>query len=72
MMDGFARAQASYDAQMPPDPDECPVCDGAEYDEGEGDCPHGFYRQIGNRPYRRDRRAEQNEDDARDARLDRD
>lgn len=42
--DGFARAQASYDAQTPPEPDECPECDGAEYDEDEGDCPHGFYR----------------------------
>ena len=23
--------------------DECPQCDGAEYDEETGDCPHGFY-----------------------------
>ena len=43
-MDNFARAQASYDAQMPPEPDECPECDGAEYAESEQDCPHGFYR----------------------------
>ena len=41
--DNFARAQASYDAQMPPEPDECPECDGAEYDESGQDCPHGFY-----------------------------
>ena len=40
---GFARAQAQYDAQMPPEPDECPVCDGAEFDEDKQNCPHGYY-----------------------------
>ena len=41
---GFARAQAAYDAQMPPEYPECPECDGAEFNEDAQDCPHGFYR----------------------------
>ena len=40
---GFARAQAMYDAQTPPEQDECPTCDGAEFDDRWQDCPHGFY-----------------------------
>lgn len=58
---GFGRAQAQYDAQMPPEPDECPVCDGAEYDEDAMDCPHHYYRPA----------TEQDEDDAFMARLER-
>ena len=43
-IDGFDRAQAAYDNAEPDYPEECPECDGAEYDADEDDCPHGFYR----------------------------
>ena len=42
-MDGFARAQAQYDAMMPPEADECPECDGDTMDAHGEDCEHGFY-----------------------------
>ena len=42
-MDGFARAQAQYDAMVPPEADECPECDGDTMDANGEDCEHGFY-----------------------------
>lgn len=44
--DGFARAQAQYDAMLPPEQEECPECDGEEYDKDVQDCPHGFYTLL--------------------------
>ena len=57
---GFARAQADYDAQMPPEDCDCPKCTAGHDDHGIGS----------HEDYMRDRQ-EQDEDDARDARLDR-
>ena len=38
---GYARAQAQYDAQLPPEDDykECPLCEGSGKIDGNETCP---------------------------------